>query len=108
MKRILKDLQKVDSKLSMDDIASNTLHLRIEWEEIADGTDHDPEETEMKIAFKWRESQVSRLNNRKKGPETRTKMLMTNQNAIIGQQGLRIHAEITGSGATKECYHRSK
>ena len=56
MKIILKDLQKIDSQLSMDDIASNTPHLHIEWKEIADGTDHDAEETEMKIVSKWLES----------------------------------------------------
>jgi hypothetical protein len=72
MKRILKDLQKVDSQLSMDDIASSTSHLHIEWKEIADGTDHDAGDTEMKIVSKWRESRILRPNTALKGLETRT------------------------------------
>ena len=85
MKRILKDLQTFDSQLTMYDIASNTSHLEIDWAEIANGIDHEADETELKIVSKWRESQITILNNGMKGLETRTKLLMTTQNAIIGE-----------------------
>ena len=45
MKRILKDLQTIDSQLTMYDIASNTSHLEIDW-------------TEMKIVSKWRDAKL--------------------------------------------------
>jgi hypothetical protein len=59
--------------------------MEINWREIAEGTDHEADETEMKMVSRWRESQTTILNNGMKSLETRTKLLMANQNAIIGE-----------------------
>ena len=69
----------------MYDIVSNTCHLEIDWSAIAEGTGHDADEVEMKMVSKWRDSQITILNNGMKGHETRTKLLTANQNAIIGE-----------------------
>ena len=63
MKRILKELQIIDSQMIMYDIVSNTSHLEIDWKEIAKGTCHEADETEMKMVSRWRESQITVLNN---------------------------------------------
>jgi hypothetical protein len=39
----------------------------------------------MKMVSRWRESQITILNKGIKSLETRTKLLMANQNAIIGE-----------------------
>jgi hypothetical protein len=85
IRNILKQLQVVDSQITMYDIVSNTFHLEIDWSAIADGTGHDADETEMKMVSKWRDSQITIPNNGMKSLETRTKLLTTNQNAIIGE-----------------------
>jgi hypothetical protein len=69
----------------MGDVVGNTTHLQIDWGEISAGTDHDAGDTEIKIISKWRESQIAKVNNTMKSLETRTKLLITNQNAIIGE-----------------------
>jgi hypothetical protein len=63
MKRILKELQIIDSQMIMYDIVSNTSHLEIDWKEIAKGTCHEADETEMNMVSRWRESQITVLNN---------------------------------------------
>ena len=69
----------------MGDVVGNTTHLQIDWGEISAGTDHDAGDTEIKIISKWRESQIAKVNNTMKSLETRTKLLITSQNAIIGE-----------------------
>jgi hypothetical protein len=45
----MKQMQVIDSQITMYDIVSNTCHLKINWNAIAEGTDHDADETEMKM-----------------------------------------------------------
>jgi hypothetical protein len=85
MRNMLKQMQVIDSQITMYDIVSNTCHLEIDWDAIAEGTCHEADETEMKMVSKWRDSQITILNNGMKSLETRTNLLMTNQNAIIGE-----------------------
>jgi hypothetical protein len=44
MRRILEEMQLVDSQT---DIVSNTSHMETKWKEIAEGIDHEANETEM-------------------------------------------------------------
>jgi hypothetical protein len=85
LRTMLKQLQIIDSQITMYDIVSNTCHLEVDWSEIAKGTGHDADEVELKMVSKWRDSQITILNNGMKGHETRTKLLTANQNAIIGE-----------------------
>jgi hypothetical protein len=73
MRRILKEMQIVDSQITMYDIVSDTCHMEINWQEIPEGTGHEADETEMKMVSRWRESQITILKNRMKSLETRTK-----------------------------------
>jgi hypothetical protein len=59
MRKIMKHMQVVDSQITMYDIVSNTCHMEINWTEIAEGTGHEADDTEMKMVFRWRDSQIT-------------------------------------------------
>ena len=84
LKIALANIKKIDSEVDMIDIANISSRHQVDWETIAQDTNHNALDTNIKVVSSWRENQVKKKYKVVEVVKSRKNMLEEDRKVTMG------------------------